>query len=423
MLSILPASWPRRYSVVSLAALSVFVCYIDRVNISVAIIPMSEDMGWSLATQGTVLSSFFVGYLLLQVIGGRLADRFGGKFVLGVGVLLWSLFTILTPPAAWVGLGLLIATRVLMGMGEAVTFPSIYSLYSKWVPLAERSRAIGLTNSGIPMGTVFALIVTPYIVEAFGWEWAFYLFGAIGVLWFLVWHATVTSSPEQHPDISELELQSIRDGSGDLSQPASPPWGRLLRAPSVWAIIVAHFCNNWSLYVLLSWLPTFVNKGLGVDYAEVGWFTMIPHIASFLFLNIAGNVSDRMIRGGMAVGRVRKLMQGIGFGGIAASLAIVGYVETAWMAIVVMAIGSCLGAFVTGGFAVNHMDIAPRYAGTLMGITNTAGTIPGIIGVYVSGLILQATGSWVLVFQVAAGVTLFGLVFFLLFSSGERQFE
>jgi MFS transporter, ACS family, solute carrier family 17 (sodium-dependent inorganic phosphate cotransporter), other len=97
-----------------------------------------------------VLSSFFVGYLLLQVAGGLLADRFGGKAVLGAGVLLWSLFTVLTPPAAYLGLTALIITRVLMGMGEAVTFPSIYTLYSRWVPLAERARAVALANSGIP---------------------------------------------------------------------------------------------------------------------------------------------------------------------------------------------------------------------------------------------------------------------------------
>lgn len=423
MLSILPSRVPRRYSVVLLAFLSVFVCYIDRVNISVAIIPMAADLDWNMQTQGAVLSSFFVGYLLLQIAGGRLADRFGGKIVLGTGVLLWSLFTILTPPAAYIGFGALILARVLMGMGEAVTFPSIYSIYSRWVPLGERSRAVGFANSGIPLGTVFALIVTPYIVEAFGWEWAFYLFGAVGVVWYLIWYFSVTATPDKHPDVTSEELAAINDSVAQEVAVASPPWKLLFRSSAVWAIIVAHFCNNWSLYVLLSWLPTFVNKGLGVDYADVGWFTMIPHIASFVFLNVAGNIADRMIRGGMPVGRVRKLMQSIGFGGIAVSLAIVGYVETAWMAIAVMAVGSALGAFVTGGFAVNHMDIAPKYAGTLMGITNTAGTIPGIIGVYVSGLILEFTNSWVIVFQVAAGITVFGLAVFLRYSRGEKLFD
>lgn len=417
------ARWPRRYTVVLLSFLAVFVCYIDRVNISVAIIPMAADLGWSRQTQGSVLSSFFLGYLLLQVAGGRLADRFGGKAVLGAGVLLWSLFTMLTPPAAQLGLTVLLITRVLMGMGEAVTFPSIYTLYSRWVPLTERSRAVGLANSGIPLGTVFALLATPMIVQSLGWPWAFYLFGAVGVLWFLVWHVKVTAHPADHPRMTAQELASIEDGTTPRSDADRVPWKALLSSSAVWAIIVAHFCNNWSLYVLLSWLPTFVNQGLGVDYAAVGWVTMIPHVASFLFLNVAGSVADRLIARGMDVGRVRKLMQSVGFGGIACALLVVGQVETAWMAIAVMTVGSALGAFVTGGFAVNHMDIAPRHAGTLMGITNTAGTIPGVIGVYVSGLILDLTGSWALVFQVAAGVTLVGLVVFLVFASGRRLFD
>lgn len=413
----------KRHQVVFLSFLAVFVCYIDRVNISVAIIPMVETFGWDYSAQTWILSSFYVGYLLLQIVGGRLADRYGAKVILAAGVLLWSFFTIITPPAAAFGLTVLIVVRVLMGMGEAVTFPSIYSLYARWVPLTERARSIAVANSGIPSGTVFALLVTPIIVVQLGWEWAFYLFGAVGIVWYIFWHRFVARTPAQQPGITPEELKIINDGTAADESAPPPPWGSLLTNMPVWAIIVAHFCNNWSLYVLLSWLPTYVNKGLGVDYASVGVFAMIPHIASFFFLNIAGNVADRLIRGGMAVTKVRKLMQTIGFGGIATSLLLVTEVDTAVAAIGIMAAGSALGAFVTGGFSVNHMDIAPKHAGTLMGLTNTAGTIPGIIGVSVSGAILAATGSWALVFQVAAGVTLFGLVFFLLFASGERQFD
>ena len=173
---------------------------------------MAEDLGWNMQTQGTVMSSFFVGYLLLQIVGGRLADRFGGKVVLGAGVLLWSLFTILTPPAAWIGLGVLIAIRIAMGMGESVTFPSIYSLYAKWIPLTERSRAVGFTNSGIPLGTVFALVVTPIIVESLGWQWAFYLFGAVGVIWYGFWHVGAHATPGTDPNVTQVELEIINGG-------------------------------------------------------------------------------------------------------------------------------------------------------------------------------------------------------------------
>src|SRR5262245_38793093 len=215
----------RRRTVVLLAFLAVVVCYLDRVNLSVAIIPMAAGFGWNLETQGRVLSSFFVGYLLLQVVGGRLADRFGGKIVLGVGVLLWSFFTILTPAAAYVGLGMLVITRVGLGLGEAVTFPSIYTMYARWIPLEERSRAVGVSNSGIPLGTILGLLATPYIVRHLGWPWAFYAFGGLGIVWFVLWQRGVTAAPET-------------DGAGatGVAHAQRPPWHALLTSAPVWAI-------------------------------------------------------------------------------------------------------------------------------------------------------------------------------------------
>ncbi len=422
---LLTNQWRQRHLLVFLCFCAVFVCYIDRVNISVAIIPMAEQYGWDAGTQGWILSCFYFGYMVTQFLGGYLADRFGGKLVLAVGVLWWSAFTILTPPAAAMGIGMLIATRILMGMGEGVTFPSIYALYSRWVPTAERARSMAFSNSGIPIGQVAALVVAPYIAIAFGWEWIFYIFGAVGFVWFFFWHRVTAREPAAHPQVSEAEKAEIEDGlpEGAVAQPAAVPLLAFARSMPVWAIVVAHFCNNWSLYVLLSWLPTFVNKGLGVDFSNAGWVSMLPHLVSFVFLNVAGNIADRMVRSGMGITRVRKTCQTIGFGGIAAALFIVGEVETAWLAITIMCVGNAIGAFVTGGFAINHMDVAPNHAGKLMGITNTFATIPGIIGVTVSGYILELTGSWALVFQVAGAVTVFGMIFYLLFGSGEKHFD
>lgn len=421
--------WRARYSLVMLSFAAVFVCYIDRVNISVAIIPMAQEYGWGATTQGLILSCFYFGYMVTQFLGGALADRYGGKVVLGIGVVWWSVFTILTPPAAAFGLAALIVVRVLMGMGEGVTFPSIYALYGKWIPVKERARAMALTNSGIPVGQVAALLVAPWIAITLGWEWVFYLFGLVGFVWYLLWHWVVSKEPSAHAALSAEEAEEIRSGistdpaEGATAEQPRTPTIELFKSRAVWAIVVAHFCNNWSLYVLLSWLPTFVTQGLGFDFKDSGWVSMLPHLVSFVFLNVAGYVADRMVRSGMAVTKVRKICQGIGFGGIASALFIVGEMSNPWVAIAVMCVGNALGAFVTGGFAVNHMDIAPNHAGKLMGITNTFATIPGIIGVTVSGWILEATGSWALVFQVAGGVTVIGLIFYLLFASGNKQFD
>lgn len=415
--------WPRRYTVVVLAFFAVFICYMDRVNISVAIIPMAKDLGWDPATQGVVLSSFFVGYLATQILGGRLSDRFGGKVVLGAGVLFWSAFTMITPLAAFAGLSALVAARIGMGLGEGITFPSIYSLFGRWLPRAETSRAVGIVFSAIPLGSVFALLATPAIVIAWGWPWAFYSFGAAGIVWWWFWHRHVSAHPDLHAGLAAHERALIAADAAPLEGGAAPPWRTLLKSPAVWAIIVCHFCNNWGGYVLLAWMPTYITQALGVDYASVGLFAVAPSLVSFLFLNVAGTVTDRLLARGYDRTRVRKTMQTIGFGGSAAMLAVVGYVQDPMLAIALMSLGSVIGAFGSSGFAVNHLDLAPRHAGVLMGLSNTAATIPGIVGVTVSGFILQQTGSWALVFQVAAGLYVFGLVFYLLFASARREFE
>jgi ACS family sodium-dependent inorganic phosphate cotransporter len=418
-----PVVWPTRYNIVLLAAVAVFICYMDRVIISIAIIPMAADYGWSPEQQGRVLSSFFVGYLLTQVAGGWLAERYGGKIVLGSGVVFWSLFTLLTPVAAAGGLSALLVARILMGVGEGVTFPSIYTMFGRWVPEWERSRAIGILFSMIPLGSVFALVATPWIVTHYGWEAGFYAFGAVGFIWWIFWYRGAARSPELHPGIPQAELDLLRGDDPGAREAPPPALKALLRTPAVWAIIVGHFCANWGTYVLLAWMPSYINKGLGVDFAAVGLFTMIPALFSFLALNLGGWLADSFIRRGRDRTRVRKVMQAVGFGGSAAVLAVVGYVESVTLAVALMSLGNIFGGAMAGGFGVNHLDIAPRGAGVIMGLSNTAGTIPGIIGVYISGLILETTGSWAMVFQTAAGVLTFGLVFYLLFASAEKLFD
>jgi len=414
---------PQRTTLIALCFAAVFICYVDRVNISLAIAPMASEFGWDRTTRGWVMSSFFFGYLLTQVPGGALAGRFGGKHILAGGVLLWSLFTALTPPAAFSGFFILIGARVLMGMGEGVTFPSIYALFSRWVPASRRSRAVGLVFSAIPLGTVFAQLTTPLLVTSFGWPWAFYAFAAFGLVWWAAWQPLTTSRPELHPRVSEAELRELAAESPTTPAAATPPMGALLSSTAVWAIVVGHFCSNWGTYVMLSWVPTYLLERFGVPFEALGLYVMAPSAVSFLCLNAAGSIGDRLIARGLTVRTVRKLMQSIGFGGVAVALLTLTQVQSAEAAVVVMCIGNLLGAAVAAGFGSNHLDIAPRHAGAVMGLSNTAGTLPGVIGVPLSGWLVDVTGSWSIVFIVAAGIKLFGLAFFLTFAKGEKQFD
>src|SRR5690606_14500164 len=162
-------TWPKRYSLIALCFCACLICYIDRVAISVAVLAMQETYGWSETIKGMVLSAFFVGYLLFQVPSGYLANRLGGRIVLGAAVLWWSVCTLITPLAAALSLGLLIVARVAMGLGEAAMFPGAYNLFSRWTLPTERARAVSLLLSGIPVGTVLALSVTGWVIAHYDW--------------------------------------------------------------------------------------------------------------------------------------------------------------------------------------------------------------------------------------------------------------
>ena len=411
--------WPQRYTLVGLCACAVFICYIDRVNISVAAIAMQADLGWSETVKGVVLSSFFVGYLLTQIPGGWLANRFGGRWVLGAGVLLWSVFTILTPPAAMTSMALLIAVRIGMGIGEGVTFPAIYSLFSKWVPSSETSRAVASTYSGVPAGTLTALLATGLIVNSLGWPAVFYLFGGLGFVWVAVWFLRATESPETHPRVSAAEVELIRAGRAGGKGTAKVPWRELFSKAPVWALIVNHFCFNWGFYVLLSWLPSYFSGALGVDVRGAALYAAAPWVTTFAMMNVSAWLADRMLKAGRSLLFVRKLMQTIGALGPAVFLFLLRDASSAGTAVLLLCGALGLAAFATAGFAPNHLEIAPRHADVLMGITNTAGTIPGIVGVIVTGWLVDVSGSYAPAFLLAAGLYLFGAVVWLLFAAAE----
>ena len=415
--------WPRRFTLIGLCFCSTFICYIDRVNISVAIIPMAQEFGWDQTTRGIVLSSFFYGYLATQVLGGWFADRYGGKIVLSCGVLLWSLFTFVTPPAAAVSLTVLFLARVGMGLGEGVGFPAIYNLFAHWVPSQERARSAALNVSGISLGTAAALLLTPSIVVAWDWPAVFYLFGILGFVWFGFWYSRVTDTPETHATIRSEEVAYIHEQAPPLPKNETIPWKLLLSKAPVWAIIINHFCSNWGFYVILTWLPTYFNHALGVDIHKVGFYTILPWIVMFVMANVAGWIADTLLQRGFSITFVRKLMQSIGLLSPAVFLVLIGGVTSPTQAVVYMCCILGFGSFALSGFAVNHLDIGPRYAGILLGLSNTAGTIPGIVGVTLTGFILDSTGSWSLVFLIASGIYVFGALVWLLFATGERVFE
>ena len=415
-----------------MTVLAVYICMIDRIAISIAIIPMAEDNGWSPTVQGAVMSAFFLGYVTLQIPAGYLSDRFGGKWVLGLGVLFWSLFTLLTPASAALGITVLLACRFLMGVAEAVTWPSIYSLYSRWVHPDRRASAVGLMNSGISGGAVIALICTPWLISVWSWQGAFYLYGVLGVLWFAVWAPLARSRPADKTDwdTADAVVAAAEAGSGadqnDVS--AQPVYPRLtvrgmLRSRAVWAVAVAHICINWSLYLVLSWFPTFVNRELGADLQLAGFLALAPTIVSLVMAPLAGRLFDRLVTNGHDRLKVRRVMQSLAFVGITAAMMAITLTDSLVLSVTVITLSNALTAFSIGGFATNHLDIAPNQSGLLMGVTNTLAAVSSSASVFVSGWIQDLSGGWDAVFLTAAGVSVFGAVIYGSLSGVEREFD
>lgn len=328
--------------------------------------------------------------------------------MLGVAVLWWSLFTALTPPAALTSFAMLIAARIALGLGEAAVFPGSINMIGRWVPTEQKSRAVALFSSGLSLGTVLALPLTAWIIRVWGWPMAFYAFGALGLVWGAAWFGLVP----------EGRGVTATDSGGQ-----SVPWRRLFTTPAVWAIITCHFAHNWALYLLLAWLPSYFKTTFSLTLANAGWYASAPWLASFVMANAGGLAADRMMRAGRSTTFVRKALLSFAFFGSAIFLLALPLANTPTTAVVLMCCTTSALAFAIAGFGPNAFDIAPRYADVVWGITNTAGTLPGIVGVAITGYLVQRTGSYAAPFQVTAGLCVVGALTYLAIGSGERQID
>ncbi|KAL0712391.1 hypothetical protein Bca4012_019369 [Brassica carinata] len=414
--------FPRRWVIVLLCFASFLLCNMDRVNMSIAILPMSQQYNWNSATVGLIQSSFFWGYLLTQILGGIWADKFGGKVVLGFGVVWWSIATVMTPIAAKLGLPFLLVVRAFMGIGEGVAMPAMNNMLSKWIPVSERSRSLALVYSGMYLGSVTGLGFSPMLIHKFGWPSVFYSFGSLGSIWFLLWLKYAYSSPKDDPGLSEEEKKIILGGSKPREPVTVIPWKLILSKPPVWALIISHFCHNWGTFILLTWMPTYYNQVLKFNLTESGLLCVLPWFTMAVLANVGGWIADTLVSRGLSITSVRKIMQSIGFLGPAFFLTQLSRVKTPAMAVLCMACSQGADAFSQSGLYSNHQDIGPRYAGVLLGLSNTAGVLAGVFGTAATGYILQR-GSWDDVFKVAVGLYLIGTLVWNLFATGEKVLD
>lgn len=388
---------PAKYKLVFATSMAFVLCNMDKVNISVAIIPMAEDFGWNSTVSGLVQSSFFFGYMLTQIPGGYIIAKKGGRKILPVGVGLWSLATAAVPVMAGTMPGLFLS-RAAVGLGEGVAPSSATDMVARVISQDERSRAMSFIFGGLHVGSLLGLFVAPPLIERFGWPTVFYAFGLLGLGW-AVWFEHVQSRIAiKEPEVAAKLLGYQQHSGPAVKLTASGeqvvPWRGFLRNRPVQALAYAHFCNNWFHYTMMAWLPSYFADTLSLNLTQAAQLSLLPPVAAIVASSIAGTAGDALVSKGMPVVQVRKLAQCTAFLGPALCLAGASLSDDSHLTVAFITGGLGLASFSLAGLYCNHADLSPRYAPVLLGLTNTAAAVPGIIGVTITGAILDKTGSW-----------------------------
>lgn len=408
LLASLGVAWeqlPSRYKLVLAASLSFVICNMDKVNMSVAIIPMAQDFGWSSSVSGIVQSAFFWGYAACQLPSGYLSSRYGGRKVLPGGVATWSLATVSVPFLAGTIPGLCIS-RALVGLGEAAAPSAATDIVARVVPKQERSRAVSFIFGGLHVGSILGLLLAPYIISHWGWETVFVVFGAAGLVW-VAWFERLLAQieeadPEIITDLDNPPKVTVRGRVGEprpstADDPGAIPYRAFVRNKPVQALMFTHFCNNWFHYTMLAWLPTYFTDTLSIDLMHAAQTALLPPLAGIAASAAAGPLADGLISKGWKTEHVRKLAQNVAFLGpticlLAVCTPQVADNNTLLVAAITAALG--LSSFSLAGLYCSHQDLSPKYASALLGLTNTTGAVPGIVGVAVVGFLYDLTQSW-----------------------------
>jgi sugar phosphate permease len=396
-----------RHLVLFVLCLMYFLAYVDRVNISVAGPMMRRELGLTPIELGFIFSSFAYPYAAMQIVGGWAADRFGPRLVLAALSLLWATATLLTG-VSW-SIGSLVAFRLLVGIGEGGAFPAATRAFTWWLPVRERGFAQGVTHSFARLGGAATPPLVLAIGARYGWRESFIALGAVSAIWTVLWLASFTDIPESHPWVRDDELAVIREGG---EQPRavreSTPWSAILR--SIWLVTVVDFCYGWSLWVFLTWLPSYLSDVRGFQPDRIALMTTLPLFAGVVGDALGGAISDAIYRRTGDLRLARRSMLVAGLGGASAFMLPAVVTESAIGAVWLLAATFFCLELANAVLWTLPLDIAGEHAGTAGGMMNVGFGVAGVLSPLVFGLLIQRTGRYEIPLFVTAGLLLAGVV-------------
>jgi MFS family permease len=393
--------------VLLLLCLMYFITYIDRVNIATAATDIAKDFKLSNTELGIAFSAFGYAYLLLQIWGGWIADRFGARKTLAISGIIWAGSTILTGLTG--GLASLFAARLLLGIGEGATFPTATRAMANWTGAGKRGWAQGVTHSFARLGNAIAPPLVVALMAVLTWRGSFIVLGGVSLVWVVVWTLYFRDDPREHKGVSEEEiavLPAFRTAAHLRKDPV--PWGVLMRR--MLPVIVVYFCYGWTLWLYLNWLPSFFQHGMKLNLKNSAFFSAGVFFAGVIGDTAGGLISDSILHRTGNVVRARSHLV------CATMLASLAFLVPVLFLHDLVPIAVCLSiAFFflevsIGPMWAIPMDIAPTFSGTASGLMNTGSALAAIVSPLVFGVVIDKTGNWTLPFIGSIGLLAFGAV-------------
>lgn len=379
-------TWKARYTVLSLIWLAWLLSFLDRMVMSVSLPFIGRDLNLDTTQQGLIISAFFVGYAAFQIPGGFLADRFGARKIMAIGIAWWSVFTSLTGMVFT--LPLMLAVRFLFGIGEGC-FPSAsWKMISTYFPSKERGRATAIQSTVNTLGPALAVIVAASIIGAFGWHMVFIVLGIPGLLIAAGIYFFTRDNPKDHPSITQQDLDELAaDGTLTDKPVEAVPFKDVLKMPVLWQMAAIWFLFDITFWGFSTWLPSYLITVREFSLAKTGVMAAIPFLFGAGGTLLGGYVSDKCKSQRKWLYMVTAV--------IAAGFLYMTYtVESADMAVVYQCISALFMFFAMAMFWGILMDTIPnKIMGRASGIVNFGGQMAGVVSAPVMGFLIKASGG------------------------------
>lgn len=412
---------PRRLSatttVLVLLCLMYGITYIDRVNVSTAASAFQRELHLNNTQVGLVFSAFAYPYLIFQIIGGWVSDRFGARRTLTVSAVIWAVATLLTGLVG--SLGSMLCARVMLGFGEGATFPTATRAMSDWTAQGNRGFAQGITHSSARLGNALTPPLVVWLMTLVTWRGSFIVLGLVSLAWVVAWVSYFRDDPCDHPRITPEELEALPSYADRKKTEKEPvPW--LLLSRRMLPVTVVYFCYGWTLWLYLAWIPSFFLHSYRLDLKRSALFSAGVFFGGVLGDALGGVVSDRILRKTGDLNKARRnLVVACFLCSLLSMVPVLFLHDVTWVAIC-LSLGFFWSEFSIGPMWAIPMDIAPRFSGSASGLMNTGSALAAIVSPLVFGYIIDRTHNWVLPFLGSIGLLLAGSIVAFWMKPGEK---